>query len=1172
MDKIYGRKLNKKNISLFYSTILILVKIILVNLENLRLLYNYESEIHMVIEGNGNQNILNKNFQYEPSEIIVNGYVNNSCKKTCFFHDDLNNITIKFSNQIYSSENMFKNLKNILEIDLSNFDTSQITNMNSMFSGCSNLSKVILSNRNTYNLRNMSNMFYSCSNLFTIYFGNIDTSSVENMEHLFHGCFQINSIDLSKFDTSKVTSMFAMFLNCTNLETINFGNINTSSVETMRSMFNKCSKLKSLNLSSFDTSKVTTFEYMFIHCYKLSFIDLSSFNTPNLLNITQMFYNCSNLESINFGNINTSLVKSMNHLFYHCSKLKSLDLSKFDASKVTGMYSMFWNCTNLETINFGNINTSSVETMRSMFNTCSKLESLNLSSFDTSKVTTFQYMFINCRNLKYLDISNFKATNLSNMYSMISNCKSLIYLNFYSFQLFLPINSTKAISGTSENLIFCVKDNYTKNYLFGEDKISICLEPCSNDNYKKINESIDGCVKSCYNYGFEYEYKNICYHECSKNINNENICRKIISSSQNSEILYECIKNNNINDNCNFNNIENETDILNIIQQNIKSLFDSEKGKSQVIKGGNDVIYQITNSKKERELLQNNIINNQNLSIIDLGECENKLKKEYNIHDNESLIYLKKENIKVKTSEKDIQYQIYDPYNFTQLNLSICKEEKINIYMPIILSDDTRNTYENMKSLGYDMFNINDPFYHDLCTPYTTENNTDIPLSARKEYIYNNKDSQCPDNCHFSSYILNSFYINCTCNIEKREEKEVRKFSAKTLYESFYDVLKYANFKILKCYNLIFNINIFRNNIGNYLVISMFSFKLICLFLFIAKGIAPLKEKIKNLISNPNEEINNRNNIDIYNIIFKKDFRNKKVRKNKILSNPKKKKKYKNSKTCQNKKLKNKLEKNINNYSISSKKFISNSSIRENKNKFDNLNLQKDKTKLEIFEMNQLEYEDAINYDKRSFIRIYWDLLCREHLIIFTFFICNDYNILYIKYARFIFLIATDMAINIFFFSDDSMHKIYLNYGKYNFIQQIPQIVYTTIISQLIEIFLCYLSLTDKHIYQIMDLAPTIKKKEIITILKCIKIKLVLFFIFTFLFITFYWYTITSFCAVYENTQITFIKDSLLSFLLSILYPFIIYLIPSALRIISLRNKEINLKCVYKLSEIIPFF
>ena len=83
---------------------------------------------------------------------------------------------------------------------------------------------------------------------------------------------------------------------------------------------------------------------------------------------------------------------------------------------------------------------------------------------------------------------------------------------------------------------------------------------------------------------------------------------------------------------------------------------------------------------------------------------------------------------------------------------------------------------------------------------------------------------------------------------------------------------------------------------------------------------------------------------------------------------------------------------------------------------------------------------------------------------------------------------------------------------------------------------------------------------------------IVIFFIFTYIFFIFYWYSITSFCAVYENTQITFIKDSLLSFLFGILYPFIIYLIPSILRTISLRNPKSNLKCIYKLSDIIPFF
>ncbi len=44
-----------------------------------------------------------------------------------------------------------------------------------------------------------------------------------------------------------------------------------------------------------------------------------------------------------------------------------------------------------------------------------------------------------------------------------------------------------------------------------------------------------------------------------------------------------------------------------------------------------------------------------------------------------------------------------------------------------------------------------------------------------------------------------------------------------------------------------------------------------------------------------------------------------------------------------------------------------------------------------------------------------------------------------LKLVRFIFLITTDMAINILFFSDESMHQLYVNYGKYNFIQQIPK-------------------------------------------------------------------------------------------------------------------------------------
>ena len=212
--------------------------------------------------------------------------------------------------------------------------------------------------------------------------------------------------------------------------------------------------------------------------------------------------------------------------------------------------------------------------------------------------------------------------------------------------------------------------------------------------------------------------------------------------------------------------------------------------------------------------------------------------------------------------------------------------------------------------------------------------------------------------------------------------------------------------------------------------------------------------------------------------------------------------------------------------------------------------------------------------DNRPFSQIYWFILKRNQLILFTFFSWNDYNLYYIKLARFIFLVCTDMAMNVFFFSDDSMHKIYLNYGKYNFIQQIPQIIYSTAISQLLELFLSYLCMTDKHIYQIKELGKNrINKEKILEVLKCMKIKLIIFHIFIFIFFVFYWYLISAFCAVYENTQIIFLKDSASSFLTGLLYPFILYIFPAFLRIIALKDKkEKKSKCIYKLSDIIPIF
>ena len=93
-----------------------------------------------------------------------------------------------------------------------------------------------------------------------------------------------------------------------------------------------------------------------------------------------------------------------------------------------------------------------------------------------------------------------------------------------------------------------------------------------------------------------------------------------------------------------------------------------------------------------------------------------------------------------------------------------------------------------------------------------------------------------------------------------------------------------------------------------------------------------------------------------------------------------------------------------------------------------------------------------------------------------------------------------------------------------------------------------------------------------IGVMDCIRIKIGFFYVFTSIMFIFYWYLITCFCAVYQNTQIAFIKDSLLSSLLGNLIPFVVYLIPSLFRIIALKSDKYNLEFLYKFSSIIPFF
>ena len=80
-------------------------------------------------------------------------------------------------------------------------------------------------------------------------------------------------------------------------------------------------------------------------------------------------------------------------------------------------------------------------------------------------------------------------------------------------------------------------------------------------------------------------------------------------------------------------------------------------------------------------------------------------------------------------------------------------------------------------------------------------------------------------------------------------------------------------------------------------------------------------------------------------------------------------------------------------------------------------------------------------------------------------------------------------------------------------------------------------------------------------------IKLIIFFILIFIFLILFWYYLICFCGVYKNTQIHVIKDTLISFGLSLMYPFILNLLPGLFRIPSLKKK--NRECLFKVSLLI---
>jgi hypothetical protein len=161
-------------------------------------------------------------------------------------------------------------------------------------------------------------------------------------------------------------------------------------------------------------------------------------------------------------------------------------------------------------------------------------------------------------------------------------------------------------------------------------------------------------------------------------------------------------------------------------------------------------------------------------------------------------------------------------------------------------------------------------------------------------------------------------------------------------------------------------------------------------------------------------------------------------------------------------------------------------------------------------------------------------------------------------------------AINGLFFNDDTMHKIYETKGKYNLEYNIPRIIYSSLISIVLNKILKVLALSNDAILdfkQIKNKNDIDKEKN--NLLNKLKIKFILYYIISSILILFFWYYISMFGAIYKNTQVHLLKDTLISFGLSLIYPFGIYLLPGIFRIPALSNRKNKKKYLYNFSKLL---
>lgn len=856
------------------------------------------------------------------------------------------------------------------------------------------------------------------------------------------------------------------------------------------------------------------------------------------------------------------------------------------------------------------------------FGICSDLCTINL--------TICNQACLSCSDFSY-DIHNTKCIECNEGYYPLENDDTLCYEESAQIEMYFYNNELQMFSKCYDSCLSCIGfGNESENnctsckddlmlFPYNNDIISLPPTNCICDIITANNWYVDNskgyveivCADSCPDPFIAYVINTKqCVEECPEDF----------PFLQDGKCVTICSQDNNDTQNCLV--VE---EVLTNIEQNI---VETSQNNGILIET-DSMLIEVTNTSK----IESGDIP-ANTSVIYLGECETILKRQYNLPLTSDLIIMKLDIFREDQSTNQIEYNVYSQSG-QLLDLSYCKDTNITISLPLNLPNDTEFPLDYAYDLylqGYDIYNSSNKFFTDICTPFTSNDNTDVLLEDRKKYFYQNL-SLCEEGCTYGGIDYNTERVNCTCTPKEEVTTDVdeRKFSFAEIGAEFQLVIKNSNLLVIKCYLIVFS-NKILINIGNWILLVLFIAEVITFIFHCVIGDKMIAQIIDSIITskpvntfregsemehnmkdNNNDDTkkdNNSNSLRVNNPPVKsRKIKHKKTEnkeqeittlntskqeggsKNteiKIIKKKTRKKKRKQKLTLKDDITTNKDNNNdihiqqtnvpsiqpipitneISIYSLHSD--ISNRPNSISSITTFQLNTLTSMKTYSNEELDDLPFQEAIIHDKRTFCKLYYNFILYKQLLLFTFVLKTDFNLRLLKISLFIFGNSMFISLNALFFSDESMSRNYRQKGKFDLIYSLPQTLFSSIFCAVISFLMEILSLSQSQLQKIKEEENINKAKEMcVKFKKCHKIKVIIFYIFVSLVMLFFWYFISAFCGVYVNTQKHLLIDTLVSFVISMIVPFGLSLITALFRYYAIQNKN---KCLFCLYKVINFF